>query len=90
MRNTLTSSIRNTVEILDASLRQNVATLRAVSPLATLERGYAVVTKPDGTTWGEIVSDIDAVNPNEPISAHVHGGTIDAVVQGTRVRDADD
>ena len=90
MQEMLTLSMRNTVENLDAALRQSVATLRAVSPLATLERGYAVVTKPDGSTWGEIVSEIDAVNPGEPISAHVHGGTIDAVVEATRARDEDD
>ena len=89
MQEMLSSSMRSTVENLEASLRQNVATLRAVSPLATLERGYAVVTKPDGSTWGEIVSDIDSVNPGEQISAHVHGGTIDAVVETTRARDED-
>ena len=90
MRNSISLSMRNTLENLEASLRQNIATLRAVSPLATLERGYAVVTKPDGTTWGEIVSEIDAVNPGESISAHIHGGTIDALVQATRSRDAAD
>ena len=84
---TLAFSMRNTLENLDAVLRQRVATLRAVSPLATLERGYAVVTKSDGSVWGEIVSSIDAVSPGEEISAHVHGGTIDAVVQTTRQRD---
>lgn len=90
MQEMLTLSMRNKVEYLEASLRQNVATLRAVSPLATLERGYAVVTKPDGSTWGEVVSEIDAVNPGEPISAHVRGGTIDAVVEATRAREEDD
>ena len=84
---TLALSLRSTLEKRDAELRQRIATLRAVSPLATLERGYAVVTKPDGTAWGEIVSDIDAVSPGEGISAHVHGGTIDAVVQTTRQRE---
>ncbi len=88
--NVLASLLGSTLEKLDAVLRQRVATLRAVSPLATLERGYAVVTKPDGTAWGEIVSNIDAVDPGEDISAHVHGGTIDAIVQTTRQRDNED
>ena len=85
--NTLAVSVRSSLEKLDAVLHQRVATLRAVSPLATLERGYAVVTKPDGTVWGEIVSDIETISPGEEINAHVHGGTIDAVVQATRQRD---
>ena len=90
LRELLTQSTHTIVENLDATLRRRVATLRAVSPLATLERGYAVVTKPDGSVWGEIVSDVDAVNSGDPISAHVHGGTIDAIVQSTKERDEDE
>ena len=86
----LALSTHNKVEFLDASLRQSVATLRAVSPLATLDRGYAVVTKPDGSTWGEIVSAIDAVQPGQTINAHVRDGTIEGVVQATSTREEDD
>ena len=90
VRSTLAISIRSTVENCSSLLRQRVATLRAVSPLATLERGFAVVTKPDGSAWGEIVSNIGEVNPGEEINAHVHGGTIDAVVKSTKPRDHDE
>ncbi len=90
MRDTLRSTTRNNIETMDAAFRQKIATLRAVSPLATLERGYAVVTKPDGSTWGEIVSNIGSVSSGEQINAHVHGGTIDAIVQSTATREEEE
>ena len=90
MRDTLRLTTHNNIETMNAAFRQKVATLRAVSPLATLERGYAVVTKPDGSTWGEIVSNIGSVSPGDQINAHVHGGTIDAIVQSTTTREEEE
>lgn len=82
----LTRSIQSAVESRQTQLDNQSATLRAVSPLATLERGYAVVTKPDGSKWGEIVSSIQSVKPGEAIQAHLHAGTIAATVQSTEPR----
>ena len=87
LQETLTRTTNTLIERCDTTLRRNEATLHAVSPFATLERGYAVVAKPDGSRWGEVISDIDAVIPDEPITAHIHGGSINAIVQSTEARD---
>lgn len=84
----LAQQMRTNLGVLESSLRTQISTLNAVSPLATLERGYAVVTKPDGTAWGDIVSDPAQVANGETIHAHVHGGTIGAVVQSTSKRES--
>ncbi len=81
LRHTLTRSIEHAMAERASAHQRSTATLRAVSPFATLERGYAVVTKPDGTTWGQIVSNVEEVEDGDTINAHVHGGTIDAVVR---------
>ena len=87
LHETVISSTNDLVEHINTTLRSNEAMLHAVSPFATLERGYAVVAKPDGSRWGEVISDIDAVSPNDPITAHIHGGSINAVVHSTEARD---
>ena len=86
MRISLSQRIRTNLESREQLLQTQAATLKAVSPLATLERGYAVVTKPDGTTWGNIIANTDQVSPGETINAHIHGGTIEATVQTTSER----
>ena len=54
-------------------------TLNAVSPLATLERGYAIV-KLDG---GQIVRSASQVKPGDLILARVAQGEIRAKVEGS-------
>ena len=51
-------------------------TLNAVSPLATLQRGYAILTTDDGRT----VSSITDVEPDETIIARLIDGDIAAAV----------
>lgn len=63
-----------------------VKNIEAVSPLAVLSRGYAVVSKPKkGTDFGEIAKSVDDLRPNEHIETHMSDGTvyskISAVVQ---------
>ena len=54
-----------------------IKNLDAVSPLAVLQRGYAVVTKPvEGTHFGAIAKGVDDVQPGERIQTHVSDGTI--------------
>ena len=67
-----------------ATLRGTVRALRAVSPLNTLSRGYAVVSQPDGSRWGRVVSDATAIAAGARIDAHLAGGTIEATVLATR------
>ncbi len=55
-----------------------VRTLNAVSPLATLERGYAIVTTADGG----ILRDAAAAKPGSSIEARLAAGRIRATVEG--------
>ena len=68
-----------------ASVRKN---LDAVSPLAVLNRGYAVVTKPkDGAYFGEITKSVDDLHPNAKIETHIADGTVYSTVTGVSKRD---
>ena len=58
--------------------------LRAVSPLDTLDRGYAIVSRPDGTRWGTVITDARDTSAGEVIRAHLASGTIDATVTAGR------
>lgn len=65
--------------------RQQVLTvhsraLHAISPLATLERGYSIVRTPDGT----IVRTADAVKPGDPVEARLARGTLQCTVDAVR------
>jgi len=67
-------------------LRLAERTLASVSPLATLERGYAIVT--DGRT-GRILADVSQVAPGAEISARLARGTLDATVTRVAGQDSD-
>jgi exodeoxyribonuclease VII large subunit len=53
--------------------------LDAVSPLATVQRGFAIVRRADGT----VLTDASAVSPGEEIEASLARGTVRARVTGT-------
>lgn len=57
-----------------------IRALRAVSPLATIERGFAVVAQPDGTRWGQPVRSVTEVKPGDQLKAHIADGSIDVSV----------
>jgi exodeoxyribonuclease VII large subunit len=66
-------SRRCLTQILDRAqdnLDHQLARVRALSPKATLDRGYAVLTKSDGT----VVRDPAEVEPGERLDARVAGG----------------
>ncbi len=54
--------------------------LEAVSPLGTIARGFAVVTREDGA----LVASVTAVSPGDEITVHVSDGALDAVVEERR------
>ncbi len=55
--------------------------IEAVSPLAVLSRGYAVVSKPKvGTDFGEIAKSVDDLRPNENIETHLSDGTVSSKI----------
>jgi exodeoxyribonuclease VII large subunit len=53
-------------------------TLEAISPLAVLERGYAVCLTPDG----KVIRNADDVALNETVKVRLHEGTLIATVTG--------
>lgn len=57
--------------------------LNAVSPLATLHRGFAIVAKPDGSRWGRPVKSVEDVERGDAIIAHLADGAVQATVEGT-------
>ncbi|SEJ34984.1 exodeoxyribonuclease VII large subunit [Demequina mangrovi] len=61
-----------------AATRELTATLRALSPLSTLERGFAVVRAPDGT----VLRDAADVTPGEALRIRLARGEVEAVAQG--------
>jgi exodeoxyribonuclease VII large subunit len=68
-------------EMLNASRRQltrSAEQLNTVSPLATLQRGYAIVSAPDMPTV--IVRDALTLKPGQQVSARVHRGRFEATV----------
>jgi exodeoxyribonuclease VII large subunit len=55
-------------------------TLDAVSPLATLDRGYSIVTNASG----HVVTDASQLAPGDEIEARLSQGRVSAVVRATR------
>ncbi|MEO0973956.1 MAG: exodeoxyribonuclease VII large subunit, partial [Pseudomonadota bacterium] len=91
----LTSTTRRLLERRQAAFRRAVETLQAVSPLATLSRGYAIVQReaephanqaaPDAETaspaaQSPIVRRASELTPGERIRARLAEGSVEAIV----------
>ncbi len=76
----LSGSGRSTVDRLNVRLRLAARTLDSVSPLATLDRGYAIVS--DDET-GRILTDAAKIRPGSDIRAQLAHGTLQATVNET-------
>ena len=50
--------------------------LHAVSPLSTLDRGYAIVAKPDGSRWGTPIVSAREAAVGEELLAHLKEGRL--------------
>ncbi len=74
----LAIGMRRRLELADSRLRQFMQTLHALSPLATLERGYAIVQHPDS---GAIVTDARKIKPGERIQTRLARGQLDCLVE---------
>jgi exodeoxyribonuclease VII large subunit len=72
---------RNQVQSRQIQLKVIARGLNSVSPLATLDRGYAIVT--DSKT-GRIVSDASKLKTGDSISARLATGSVDATVTDIR------
>ncbi|MEJ7741447.1 MAG: exodeoxyribonuclease VII large subunit [Nocardioidaceae bacterium] len=62
-------------------LDHRLARVQALSPLATLERGYAVVQSADGT---EVLTDAGQVEIGDRVTARLARGRLVAVVEDTQ------
>jgi exodeoxyribonuclease VII large subunit len=67
-------------ELAESRLQQLMQNLHTLSPLATLERGYAIVQHPD---TGTVVTDAGKVKPGERVRARLARGRLDCVVEKT-------
>jgi exodeoxyribonuclease VII large subunit len=68
--------VAHRVEAADGELRQTVARLRAVSPSATLQRGYAIVRRADG----HVLRAAGEVGPGDPLRIRLAEGSLAATV----------
>ncbi|BCJ42896.1 exodeoxyribonuclease 7 large subunit [Actinoplanes ianthinogenes] len=69
-------SLEHRVRRADDELRHTLARLRALSPLATLERGYAIVQRGDG----HVVRAAGEVGEGDPLRVRLAEGSVTAVV----------
>ena len=75
--NALASAQRAILARQRAQFEQRIAQLQALSPVAVLERGYALVFDPSG----HLLKDAAQVNAGDEISARLARGKLDAVVK---------
>ena len=79
-RRDLVGAAQHKVDACSHQLRAAVRAMNAVSPLATLDRGYAIVVQPDSSRWGKPISDAARLRRGDRIRAHLASGTVDATV----------
>lgn len=60
----------------ESRLQNNITALNAISPLATLARGYAIVKD----NKGKVATDTTQLNSGDKISIHLHKGEVEAEV----------
>ncbi len=76
----LRRSTSNNLKHHQSQLTTMLRNLNAVSPLAVLERGYAVLVKPDDTEVGQIVHSVGEVTVGDELNARIADGTIQSTV----------
>ena len=79
----LRSTAAKSAEQAQARLGMLTRALNAVSPLATLARGFAIVARPDGSRWGQPVASVTDLEGGDAIIAHLADGSLQATVEGT-------
>ncbi|MGH8251365.1 MAG: exodeoxyribonuclease VII large subunit, partial [Steroidobacteraceae bacterium] len=73
----LPGALRHRIAVMNGRLGSVARGLHATSPLATLARGYAIVTLADG---GRIVTDAASVAPGTEVDARLARGRLRARV----------
>jgi exodeoxyribonuclease VII large subunit len=77
----LAAAMKRRIERADARLQQVMQALHALSPLATLQRGFAIVQK---SATGAIVTEAASVKTGERVQARLAHGYLDCLVEKTR------
>jgi exodeoxyribonuclease VII large subunit len=80
----LENALKNALARAENRLALAARTLNTVSPLATLDRGFAIVTR---AADGALITDAGSVNAGDEIDARVARGKIRARVTGTEKKD---
>jgi exodeoxyribonuclease VII large subunit len=78
LRQRSTRCLGHRLERADGELAHTLARLRALSPAATLRRGYAIVHGPDGA----VVRSPTAVSTADRLRIRLADGELAAVVEG--------
>jgi len=78
LRHRLEAAVRRRLETVRERLGHLAQTLHALSPLATLERGYAIVHHAES---GAVLRDARTVRPGEPVRAQLARGALDCRVE---------
>ena len=81
LRRRLVGGARARIDRAGALLGAVARALAAVGPLPTLERGFAIVAKPDGSRWGRPLASAADATPGETLLAHLADGTLHATVE---------
>jgi exodeoxyribonuclease VII large subunit len=76
----LDNSIRNIIREMRGRLSVSAGALNSISPLATLERGYAIVAEAE---TGAILRDVQNIKAGDRIQARLAHGRLEAIVKKT-------
>ncbi|GAB3817230.1 exodeoxyribonuclease VII large subunit [Tessaracoccus terricola] len=85
LRHRLASGIENRLRHEESDLRSRISSIRAMSPKATLERGYAVLVDDDGLS----VSSVADAHPGTRINAYLADGQLALDVAGVTEQEND-
>ena len=77
----MAAAARTCRERSDARLAAASRALAAVSPLATLDRGFAIVSKPGASRWGQPLASVADAAPGDVVVAHLSDGSLRARVE---------
>lgn len=78
--------VRHRLERAADDLGHSVARVRALSPLATLQRGYAVAT----TSQGQVLTGVGDAHAGDAIAVRLHDGRLAATVTSVDSRSGPD
>lgn len=80
LRDRAARTLRHRLDAAAGELHHTLARLRALSPAATLARGYAIVQRGDG----QVVQAATEVAPGDPVRVRLAAGELTATVTGQR------